>query len=707
MSRMLWVGIFLVGMVGMARGQVNAFLIYDSSVEPPLTDQCVGGNPIPDGYLVEIYWDADNDGPDADDTPPVVGSGPGECNFNSFLTRGEEFFGQACGFATDPAFSMNTVLEPARFWLRVWTGDEGVCLRSNSFTISGGIHDYFFTHDDFTCLELPCDDCGPLTAPQVVILPQGDDIVLTWNPVDTTTAGCTVDGKDYLVYVSESPDGPYDYLAWTSDTTFTDAGAVAQLAQRYYQVTADKGVQFADPNLEQAVREQLGNFDEPLLREDLESVTDLDAGNRGIQNLSGIQWLKNLEELYLLDNPIGDIAPLSELSRLQLLFLRSSQPLDLTPLSTLYELTHLLISVVSFDQAINIAPLAPLIQLEWLYVVGGQLTDLTPISGLTNLSYLSLLNEPQISDIGPLANLIQLQHLLIVNSQISSVSPLANLGQLTNLDLQGNQLSDICPLGGLTQMQQLNLGNGEISNISALSSLSQLTYLYLGRNQIADTGPLSALTDLTFLDLSFAQITEIDQLANLTQLQTLGLAGNQISDISPLASLAQLRSLALASNQVSEISSLSNLLQLESLILNGNQISDVSSITGLSQVQYIDIGSNQINDLQALVDNQGLNSGDILIADNNPLSETALTVQIPELISRGVNVYYDGAARESDGQGDMYEAGTPESNPLWRLLDDASTPEGKREMLRKEIELRVSKHIEEAKEQSTNHHPKR
>lgn len=92
MSRMLWVGIFLVGMVGMARGQVNAFLIYDSSVEPPLTDQCVGGNPIPDGYLVEIYWDADNDGPDADDTPPVVGSGPGECNFNSFLTRGRSFW---------------------------------------------------------------------------------------------------------------------------------------------------------------------------------------------------------------------------------------------------------------------------------------------------------------------------------------------------------------------------------------------------------------------------------------------------------------------------------------------------------------------------------------------------------------------------------------------------------------------------------------
>ncbi len=250
MKRMLWVGVMLAGMVGVAQGQFYALFYYDCDPDP-LTINCNGtGGPIPDGTTVEIYWDQNNNGPDEADNLVPQGGGFGECNFNTFSMNGLEVIGCEGGFGTDPSFIISTnTPAPSRYWLRICVPGQNRQWRTNSFTIVDGLLDYDLT-GQFICVEEACDACDePLAAPQIVILPQGNDIVLMWNPVDTTVAGCPVEDKDYLIYVSDSPAGPYDYLAWTSDTAYTDAGVVDQLDQRYYQVTADEGVQFADPNL--------------------------------------------------------------------------------------------------------------------------------------------------------------------------------------------------------------------------------------------------------------------------------------------------------------------------------------------------------------------------------------------------------------------------------------------------------------------------
>ena len=60
----------------------------------------------------------------------------------------------------------------------------------------------------------------------------------------------------------------------------------------------------------------------------------------------------------------------------------------------------------------------------------------------TNLTMLRL-DSNQISDVSPLASLINLYYLHLTGNQISDVSPLASLTNLTYLNLRSNQISDV------------------------------------------------------------------------------------------------------------------------------------------------------------------------------------------------------------------------------------------------------------------------
>ena len=70
---------------------------------------------------------------------------------------------------------------------------------------------------------------------------------------------------------------------------------------------ADPRVEFNDSGLEDAVRVALDNKYKPIIKDDLLSITILDASNRGITRLDGIEYFKNLVSLNLEGNSIEDI----------------------------------------------------------------------------------------------------------------------------------------------------------------------------------------------------------------------------------------------------------------------------------------------------------------------------------------------------------------------------------------------------------------
>ncbi len=72
----------------------------------------------------------------------------------------------------------------------------------------------------------------------------------------------------------------------------------------------------SDPNLEAAIREELGKPLELITAEDLAVLTQLRAAYGDISSLDGIQYCVNLRNLNLDANQISDIGPLIELTRL-------------------------------------------------------------------------------------------------------------------------------------------------------------------------------------------------------------------------------------------------------------------------------------------------------------------------------------------------------------------------------------------------------
>ena len=219
------------------------------------------------------------------------------------------------------------------------------------------------------------------------------------------------------------------------------------------------------------------------------------------------------------------------------------------------------------------------------------------------------------------------------------------LQNLKELGASDREIIDLTGLEYAVNLTYLDLGNSpnsetsnRISDISPLANLTELTRLDLDFNDVSNVSALANLTKLTSLDLDFNDISNVSTLANLTRLTGLYLWGNQISDISPLANLTELTRLDLASNQVFDISPLANLIKLIDLYLWGNQISDISPLANLTKLALLSLNDNQVSDIAPLVANTGVDIGDHVRLQGNPLNEAAINTHIPALQAKGVTV---------------------------------------------------------------------
>ena len=289
-------------------------------------------------------------------------------------------------------------------------------------------------------------------------------------------------------------------------------------------------VNFPDPNLEAAVRETIGKPSGPIHSSDLVGLTWLDASNRDIADLTGLEHCTDLVELWLGGNQIGDIAALAGLTNLTGLGLGSNNISHIAPLAELTDLTWL---VLGWNQISHISPLANLTSLTSMDLSGNRIGPISALEGLTNLTYLYL-SHNEIIDVSPLVGLTHLRDLWLSGNQIENVSPLAHLTALESLALDANAIEDVLPLADLTALWYLDLGENQISDLGPLGGLTSLTQLGLRSNKISDILALSTLTGLEGLVLKENQISNLWSLAGLTNLTWLDLTHNQISDITPL-----------------------------------------------------------------------------------------------------------------------------------------------------------------------------
>ena len=178
-------------------------------------------------------------------------------------------------------------------------------------------------------------------------------------------------------------------------------------------------VDIPDEALEAYLRERLGiGASDPITDTALAGLRGIDARNRGITELRGLEYCVNLDGLMIGQNNISDLRPLSGLTKLDELLLFDNNISDISPLARLTKLTQ-------------------------LTIYQNNITDIRALSGLTSLQSLDL-EFNNISNINALSGLINLRYIVLGWNYITDIQPLVDNPGLNaaTVELEGNPLKN-------------------------------------------------------------------------------------------------------------------------------------------------------------------------------------------------------------------------------------------------------------------------
>ncbi|MED0930304.1 NEAT domain-containing protein [Bacillus mobilis] len=238
------------------------------------------------------------------------------------------------------------------------------------------------------------------------------------------------------------------------------------------------------------------NLDTPITKEDLLKVKSLivvEAKSKGIQDVSGLEYMTNLENLTLEEVKLENIKFISGLRQLKSLS-------------------------ITYGELEDIGPLAELENIEFLTLRNNKISDVSPLSQMKKIKMLDL-NSNYIKDIKPLFTVTSLRTLTVANNQISNAN-LTGIEQLKNI-------------------KKLSLSNNGLTNIEHITSMKKLVELDLAKNELENIEPLSRLSTVQSLNLEENYISDITPLSKLTGLYDLKLGSNEIRDIRPVQELGK------------------------------------------------------------------------------------------------------------------------------------------------------------------------
>jgi hypothetical protein len=169
-------------------------------------------------------------------------------------------------------------------------------------------------------------------------------------------------------------------------------------AQGMPSATADYVVNLPDVNFAAAVWKAIGKTSGELMHSELSGLTVLDARGKEIISLAGIEHFPAISRLYLSDNYIRDVTPLTVVSTLTVLDLGRNYVNDVRPLAGLANLTELDLAGNGIE---DVSPLGRLISMVHLDLADNRITDIAPLAGMTHLTYVDL-SHNRLTNIGAL-----------------------------------------------------------------------------------------------------------------------------------------------------------------------------------------------------------------------------------------------------------------------------------------------------------------
>ena len=262
----------------------------------------------------------------------------------------------------------------------------------------------------------------------------------------------------------------------------------------------------------------------------------------------------------------------------------------------------------------DLSPIAGLIDLRRLYLHENPVSDISPLRGLKNLTDLGF-PDTLVSDLSPVSGLENLVRLGFEHTLVTDISSLRGLKNLTYLYFHNALVSDLSPVSDLTSLAHLGLDDTLVSDLSPVAGLINLEEISFSNNGISDLSPFVGLINLERIFCWGHAISDLSPLVGLTKLEKIDFCGGNISDLTPLAGLTGLKELYLAGEEVSDVSPLAGLTGLTRLGLSNNNISDISPLAGLTNLKWLAIHENEISDLSSL---DGLRENIKLLWHGNP-----------------------------------------------------------------------------------------
>jgi len=201
----------------------------------------------------------------------------------------------------------------------------------------------------------------------------------------------------------------------------------------------------------------------------LSNLESLTISLSQVSDISGVASLTKLKEFQYDRNNGVDLSPLKDLVGLKIVNVSVNYGgiSDLSPLEKLVNLEQLyIVDKVIFGKTEN--------GNTSIITVGEVNTffDLSVLANKTKLSWLSISGE--VTDLSPLANLPALTQLSLPRNQLLDVSALAGLTNLAGLYLDYNQISSISPLAELTNLTQLNLSSNDDIPCAELDNIESI-----------------------------------------------------------------------------------------------------------------------------------------------------------------------------------------------------------------------------------------
>ena len=148
--------------------------------------------------------------------------------------------------------------------------DSTTSVQFNDPNVLGGVdYNYYVTALNDTCgesvstgvIEAAVTEVGTPLAPAAVICAEGSSVRLSWSRIRSTEADCPVAMTGYEIYGAPGIDGPFTFLAFTTDSTWLHLRAAQFARMTYYKIIGYSG----DLSAMNCVREG-------MKREDVERV---------------------------------------------------------------------------------------------------------------------------------------------------------------------------------------------------------------------------------------------------------------------------------------------------------------------------------------------------------------------------------------------------------------------------------------------------